>query len=102
MVNNIKKATPVIILLSLIWTGALVSAQDKCDLNLAAFPKFETALTQRDSGHIDSAITLMQGVIAEFEGSPGPFYVLGNWYWESGRPKDAQAMWKKARRASPG
>ena len=79
----------------------LAFAQETCDLPSDSSPEFQAALDAKADGNDSLAISQMEDLVNEFKGSPGPYYVLGNWYWESGRERDALRTWKKARSAAP-
>lgn len=79
----------------------LIYAQETCELPPVSLLDFQTALDAKDAGNDSLAISRMEDIIREFQGSPGPYYVLGNWYWENNNKADALRMWKMARSASP-
>jgi hypothetical protein len=76
-------------------------AQESCVLPTVSLPEFQAAIDAKDAGNDSLAIVNMEALTEEFQGSPGPYYILGNWYWEQGRKNDALDMWKTARTAAP-
>lgn len=92
--------TTLFLIFFMILANNRAAAQDSCKLPQVTIPEFNAAIAARDSGDLDSAIMLMEQTIKKFQGSPAPYYILGNWYWESDRQNDAREMWRKARRAT--
>lgn len=77
-------------------------AQEACLLPDESLPGFMEAFDAKDTGDHDRAIALMESLLTQFQGSPAPYYILGNWYYEAGQYHDAKAMYLKARTALPG
>lgn len=93
------------------YAGALVlligcllrlSAQEACAVPTNAHPEFTAAIEAKSLGQNEAAIDHMEKCIREFKGSPAPYYLLGNWYWEGGKMAKARENWRLARSASPG
>ncbi len=79
----------------------LLRAQESCLPPSISMPEFGRALASKDAGNDSEAIAQMESLIVKFSGSPAPYYILGNWYWEAGDKDKAYDAWKKARNASP-
>ncbi len=77
------------------------TAPESCPVPTVSLPEFTAAFEAKDQGNNNEAIVNMEKLITKFKGSPGPYYILGNWYWELGEKDKADRMWKKARTASP-
>lgn len=97
---NLKVVVPILLCMCFFGQGAV--AQDACILTDETLPGFMDAFDARDSGDSDRAISLMESLLVYYQGSPAPYYILGNWYYEAGRFQDAKSMWVKARTAMPG
>lgn len=89
-----------------LWIAASIStptaaAQESCQPLSITMPEFTAALDARDAGRDSAAISIMESLTVKFSGSPAPYYILGNWFWEDGDIERARAAWKSARTAVP-
>lgn len=102
MINKIRLQSFIVILVLSFIVNQEPSAQESCPLPSVSLPEFSDAIAARDSGKTDEAIAQMEQALQKFSGSPAPYYILGNWYWESGQQEEAKEMWRLARTAAPG
>jgi hypothetical protein len=82
--------------------GSRIEAQDACAVPSKMHPDFTAAIEAKSLGQHETAISHMERCIKDFRGSPAPYYLLGNWFWEEGNRGKAKENWKLARSASPG
>lgn len=97
-----KGAGAGIILSAILCAGCLLMGQETCAVPSTAHPEFAAAIEAKGLGQNNAAIAHMEKCLEEFRGSPAPYYLLGNWYWEAGNRDRAREYWRQARTASPG